>query len=372
MDRPGLSTVVTMNPNGSDVRWLGSIGAVTGLKYAYTLPGGASSMSCQLLTEPNQRPSAINVARKVRVYRGGSCVWEGKLAEPQQSASGWSISAVGIGALGANFQAHYTTWNADDPINQAISRGLPWINPGMSGISGLWLSQKEDDASQKISDFLGLLCTNGALTWYVDQSRTLRIIPIPTAPTRILVATDPAPRTVAADVNALYVRYQATADNTSSSSPSTAAATYGTVLAVNQASIDAHGEMEDYADLSSAGVMSSAAAQAAGQSALSKYVRATYSGPFTIRQGQWLTLGGSPIDIGAERGIPQVVQLQLIQAGYGGEVVPGPITFPVGSWEYDDTAQTATVSPLQSIASDLSSLLAAMFPAKPATDSSGG
>ena len=46
------------------------------------------------------------------------------------------------------------------------------------------------------------------------------------------------------------------------------------------------------------------------------------------------------------------------------------MTLPIGEYEYDDTAQTATISPLQSIASDLSSLLAAMFPAKPAADSS--
>jgi hypothetical protein len=359
-----------MNPDGTDVRWLGSIGAVADLKYAYTLPGGASSMSCTLLAEPNQRPSAINIARTVKIYRGGSCVWRGKLAEPQTSTTGWSISAIGVGALGANFVSHYSTWSADDPINQAIGRGLPWINPGLAGTPGLWLSQKEDDASQSVTDFLTLLCTNGALTWYVDQSGTLRIIPIPTTPTRILVSTEPASRTVVADVNSLFVRYQATADNTSSSSSSTAAAAFGTVLAVNQASIDAHGVMEAYADLSSVGVMSSTTAQNAGKAALAKYVRATYAGPFTIRQGQWLNLGGAPIDIGAERGIPQVAQLMLTVGGYGGEVVPGTPTFPLGQWEYDDTAQTASVTPFQSIASDLSSLLAAMFPAKPTTDTS--
>lgn len=357
-----------MNPDGSDVRWLGSIGAVTGIKRSYVLPGGDSAMSCQLLAEPNQRPSAINIARTVKVCRGGSVVWRGKLAEPQQSSSGWSISAVGRGVLGANYVSRYTTWNADDPVNQAIARGLPWINPGLTGTSGLWLSQKEDDASQTITDFLNLLCTNGALTWYVDQSGTLRIIPIPTAPTRILVATDPAPRTVAADINSLFVRYQITADNSSSSSSSTAAATFGTVQAVNQASINAHGAMEAYADLSSAGVMSSAAAQAAGQAALGRYRAVSYAGPFTIRQGQLLTLGGSAIDIGAERGVPQVCQLMLVNGSYGAEVVPGPVSFPVGTYEYDDTAQTATVTPFQSVQSDLSSLLAAMFPAKPTTD----
>ena len=89
---------------------------------------------------------------------------------------------------------------------------MPWINPGLSGISGLWLQQTQDDASQTITDFCNLLCTNGALTWYVDQQNVLRIIPIPTVPTRLLIATDPQARTVAADINGLWLRYQITSD----------------------------------------------------------------------------------------------------------------------------------------------------------------
>lgn len=372
MDRPGLSQVLTCLPNGTDVHWLGSLGTVTSLKYSWVLPGGDSAMSCLLQTEPNIRTSALNPGRTVKIFRGGSKIWTGKLAEPQPGTDGWAVSATGLGTLGANYVSHYTTWNADDPVNQAISRGLPWTNLGLAGTPGLWLSQKEDDGSQSISDFLNLLCTNGALTWYVDKGGVLRIIPIPTVPTRLLVSTTPAARTITADINTIFVRYQATADNTSSSSPSTAAATYGVVSASNAASIAAHGAMEAYADLSSAGVMSAAAAQAAGQAALAAYVRATYAGPFNIRQGQLLTMGGSPVDIGAERGIPQVCQLMLTDGPYGGETIPGPVTFPVGSYEVDETALTATVAPHQSIAADLSSLLAAMFPAKPTSTSTSG
>lgn len=304
----------------------------------------------------------------VKVYRGGSCLWTGKLSEPTPSAQGWNIAAIGIGALGNNLQAHYTSWTADNPINLAISRGLPWINNGLAGISGLWLSQQQDDASMTITDFLNLLCTNGALTWYVDGHNVLRVIPIPTTPTRILIATDPQARTVAADINSLWIRYQITGDQTGDSSGDAAAATYGTVEATNAASQAVHGVMESYEDLSSAGTISSSAAQQAGASVLAAYQRATYSGPFNIRQGQLLTMGGYPIDIGAERGIPQVCSVVLTDTGFGGEVVAGPVTFPVGQLEYDDDAQTAAVTPLQSVASDLSSLLAAMFP----TNASGG
>ena len=361
--------MVSTAPDGTDVRWLGSLGTVASLKTAYTLPGGASSMSCLLRTGQNSRPAALNPGRMIKVYRG-SCAWTGKLAEPQQSDGEWAISAVGTGALGANYRSHYTAWTADNPIDLAIGRGLPWTKPVLAGTPGLWLSQQEDDASQTITDFLNLLCTNGALTWYVDRGGVLRIIPIPTVPTRLLVCTTPAARTITADVNSLWVRYQVTADSTSGTS--SAAATYGVTTAVNAASVAAHGTMEDYQDLSSAGIIGATAAQQAASSALAAYQRATYAGPFTIRQGQLLTLGGYPVDIGAERGIPEVCQLLLTDGGYGGEVVAGPVTFPVGALAYDADAETAAVSPLQSVASDLGSLLAAMFPATPTSTATTG
>ena len=65
------------------------------------------------------------------------------------------------------------------------------------------------------------------MTWYVDQHNVLRIIPIPTVPTRLLIATKPQARTVAADINGLWLRYQITSDQTGTSSGTAAAATSG-------------------------------------------------------------------------------------------------------------------------------------------------
>ena len=90
--------------------------------------------------------------------------------------------------------------------------------------------------------------------------------------------------------------------------------------------------MESYQDLSSAALIGSSAATAAAKAVLAAYVRATYAGPFTVRQGQLLTMGGSPVDIGAERGVPGVCQLLLTDGGYGGEVIAGPVTFRSGQY----------------------------------------
>src|ERR1700693_6096537 len=100
---------MTTAPDGSDIRWLGSLGNVTNLTYSYTLPGGASAMSCLLQVEPNIRTTSLNPGRKVKIYRGVGCIWKGKLAEPQPSATGWAITAAGNGTLGNNFVCHYTS-----------------------------------------------------------------------------------------------------------------------------------------------------------------------------------------------------------------------------------------------------------------------
>ena len=190
-------------------------------------------MSCLLQTEPNTRPSALNPGRTVKIYRGGGAIWAGKLAEPQPGSDGWAITRPGVGTLGANYSAHYTTWNADNPINLAIGRGLPWINSGpRRGSPGCGCRRRKTTPRKRLQIF-STFCARTARspgTWTGPGS--LRIIPIPTVPTRLLVATTPAARTITADVNRLYVRYQATADNADTG----AAATYGVVSASNAAS----------------------------------------------------------------------------------------------------------------------------------------
>jgi hypothetical protein len=292
--------------------------------------------------------------------------------EPSPSPDGWQVKAHGTGTQGNDFMAYYTTWNANSPVNLAIVRGLPWQNPGINE-SQAYLSQQQDPASQSITDHLNLICTMGGQTWYVTTNTygdVLSVFPLPTVPSCILVATTPVARTIAADLDAAWVRYQITADpststasdGTTDTTSSTAAATYGTVEATLPQSIQAHGTMETYADLSSTtSIVGSSAAQAAGTGLLQQYVRANYAGPFTIAQGQLLTMGGAPMDIAMPPG-PVVAQLALTDFGYGGEVVPGPVMFLIGEYEYDDTAETANVTPFQSIASDFSSLVSAVYP----------
>jgi hypothetical protein len=104
--------------------------------------------------------------------------------------------------------------------------------------------------------------------------------------------------------------------------------------------------------------MSSSAAQQVGYSALALYTRASFAGPFTVSYGQLLNSGGAPVDIACDQA-SNVCRLVLTDFAYGGEVTPAPITFTVGAYSYDDFAQTATITPMQTLEMSLTSMLSA-------------
>lgn len=347
MPQKASSAVRTLRPDGTDPRWLGALGHVVQMQYGSTCPGGADQFSCLLQIPANYRTPALDPGRTVEVYRGGRRQWFGRLNEPTPGTAGWSITAVGSGTLASRYAAYYATWNLNDPVNQAISRGLPWRNPGIA--SG-WLSQQPDNASQTVADHLDMICGKSAQVWQVDRDNNLKVGAIPSVVDRLLVCTTPVARTIAADITTAWLKYTVADDGQGNT-------TYALTDSFSQDDINRHGATETYADLSSAGVMSAATAQGIGANALARYQRAAFSGPFTVRTGQYLTTGGVPVDLGTERA-GRVVRLLLSDAAYGGEQVTGEIAFTVGAYSYDDDSQTAQVTPLVSARSDFSGLLA--------------
>jgi hypothetical protein len=361
-------------------RWLGSIGHVSALKYSFTCPGGPDHMSCLLRLPPDYRTDALNPGRVVQVFRGANCVWEGKLDEPQPATEGWTVSAHGAGTYGADFTAIWSTWNADDPVNKAIGRGLRWANPGIGTPLGIYLAQQVDSGAQTVTAFLNLLCSGGALTWMVLPPGVtgipagpwaLQVFALPNdvygghqyPVGRLLISHSPVPRTLAADINTLILRYQKTPDIQATSTAQAQPATYGTVTVTQASSVAAHGPMEYYVDLSSAGVLTASQVTTIGNNILSKYVRASFAGPFTVGPGQLLNAGGFPVDLGCEKA-GTIVQLMVTDAPYGGEIAAGPLIFMAGQYEFDDDTDTATLTPLQGARQDIAALISAMYPGK--------
>lgn len=357
--------VRTTAVNGTRRQYLGTIGPVNGLVTSYAIPGGCEQMSCTLtpVNGTTYRSDALDPGRTVEVMLGGS-VWDGILDEPTEVDGGWSITAQGSGTMGSLYDADYTgSWSAavpDQVITDAISRGLPWITPSIGHPAGMFLGQPPDPASVKVDEMLNQLTSLGGMTWMVKHAprgNLPQVWPIATTPNRLLVTADTAPRTLGGDINALKLRYMVTAD-AGSGKP----ATFATTWCVDQASIDRHGRRETYYDLSSVGPMLLSAVQAIGNAVLSQYQRASFAGPFNVRSGQLLTLGGQPQDLGVffmgNEG-PMCCKLLLTDGAYGGEVQPGPVTFMVGGYSYDWDADVAQITPFQSLRQDFAALLAA-------------
>jgi len=362
---PGSSQVAVSAPGSSRLYWLGTLGQVTALTYSFACPGGADKMSCTVMVPAAYRTQLFNPGWTVRIFRGGHQVWDGKLDEPQPTAQGWNITATGTGNLGQNFAALYSgTWPSGEPdasVNAAIIRGLPWVNPGVGTPAGAWYGQAVDSGAQTITALLNLICTRGGLTWYVNSQPggeygdDLSVFPLPATADRLLVATTPVARTLGGDINTIFLRYQATADNENASPP--VAATYATTVTENTASIALHGAMETYVDLSDAGVMTAGQAQAVGNYVLDIYQRASFAGPFTARYGDLMNIGGQPVDPGTDQA-GTVCRLILTDFAYGGEVTPQfPVEFIVGAYQWDDMAETATITPYQTLNESLTGLL---------------
>jgi len=360
---PGSSQVSVAPPGSANWQWIGTLGQVTALSYGYICPGGCDQMTMTVMVPAAYRTQLFNPGWQVRITRGGHQVWDGKLDEPVPSAGGWTLTAVGTGNLGTNFLANYTdAWPGGEPdesVNNAISRGLPWVNPGIGSPSGMWLGQEVDTGAQTVTALLTLVCTRGGLTWYVNSQPggvigdNLSVFTLPATPTRLLVCTTPVARTLGGDINTIFIKYMTAADNATSG----AAAAYSLTSVQNAQDVAAHQATETYIDLSDVGVMSQAAAQAVGSSVLQIYQRASFAGPFTAAYGQLLTTGGQAIDPGTDQA-GTVVQLILTDFGYGGEVTPQfPVTFVVGAYSWDDFAQVATITPYQNVDQSLTGML---------------
>ena len=365
MPTPGVSQVLTTNIDGSQPIWLGTLGNMTGLVYSFACPGGCDQMSATLNVPASFKSAAIQAGRYAYVYRGGQVAWNGQLLEPEPTQGGWSLSAVGSGNFGTNYAAVYQTWNnnPDESVNNAINRGLPWNNPGIGSPSGMWLGQRVDPGAQTITDLLNLVCTRGGLVWLVSRRNDLTVVPLPTTVNRLLVSNTPVARTLGGYINTIWIRYPALDTQVSGLVQDM------TTSVVNQASVDTHGPLETFLDLSSAGlplrpvawfghilVLTEAQAQAVGNFVLQRYEGASFAGPFTVGPGQLLTTGGTPVDLGMQRA-GLVCQLILTDYGYGGEINNTPVEFLVGAYEYDDDAQVGTVTPFQNLRTDITSLL---------------
>jgi hypothetical protein len=304
------------------------------------------------MSDSAKRMAMIDPGRKIEIVRGLSTVWSGYLAEPTPTTDGWQLTGVGLGVQGANFRALLSGSDLNFPVNSAITRGLPWKNPG---ITTGWSVLPQDNGSFTVTDHLTNVTSKQGLTWSVSRNGTLSVYELPdatlstTVPTRIIVTDQPVTRTLFADITTIYVRYMTSDDSQGNQ-------TFATTSVKNAAAAAKHGVFEEYIDITSAGVTTETIAQAVVNELFKKYSRAAWNSAFTVSPGQVLNRGGTPIDLACERS-GEIYRVLMMDAPYGGEVNAGQVMFVGGQYQYDDDAQLAVITPYQSYKSDLATLL---------------
>lgn len=359
----GATQLVTSRVDGTGRYYLGRLGHIPDLKYSDSMPGGADQLTCTLQADPSWRHESLDPGRRLLAIRGASIAWEGSLTKPVPSDNGWAITGSGSGNWGSSYRANWSTaWTAAAVLDAAISRGLRWIRGSIA--AGTYLTEIHDSGSLSVTEFLNLITSPGSLTWRVRRTPgglELDVIPIPATPTRLLISNIPAARTIAGGfINSLWVRYQATADS------ATIPATYDLNSADDVYSIAKHDRLEEYWDISTAGVLDPGSSGALAVAALNKYTAASWADSFDVAPGQYLTMGGVPVDLGCENA-GEVARLILADGPYGGEIGPAPpVTFPVGRIDYNDATGGAQITPFQSSIADWSTLLSVLAPKAPA------
>jgi|SRR5215471_5387056 len=368
--RPGLTTLVTYRADGSQARSLAQLGHLTPAVYSYVIPGGCDALTSSFSKPPRYRTDALDPGRLLRAYRGGAVVWSGILDEPSPSDAGWSISAHGAGSYGNDWRAIWTgsfgTSTVDQVVNNAISRGLKWVNPGIGSPAGMWVGQSFDSGSQTVTDVLNNACSKGGLTWTVNTddsgNNVLNVVPRPSAANRLLIVGTPLARSAALGPTTLYVRYQSTGD--SGKTPAAYALTSVTTSAREQAGY----RVEDYMDLSSAGQQTATQAQAPASAVLQKFQRVAFTDAVTVGHGGLRNLGGTACDPGSYLdGNMTAMVCKLLLADYTpvGDTITGAPSILVGSYSWDDGAVQATITPSDSIRHDFSSLMQMIADTRP-------
>jgi hypothetical protein len=349
----------------------------------------------------------MDCGRRVQAYRGGSCIWDGILQEPTASATGWQITANGTGTEGANFAAYYTKWNTDQPLNDAIGRGLRWRNDGIGtppGIFGLNATNAQDSGSLTVQDFLNLLTTSGLLYWSIEPPMSVgipcepwvvRVRAYPTdisgnplsagvktpeqwniqewqridlkatlprlPPDLYIINTTPVSRTLNGTYNTLVCRYKATPDIPATSTLAAIAATYKTIIIDQPSAVAAQGRVEYFLDMTSNDVMTSQQVTQVGHSILARYVKLSFFNAYTVQPNRLITSGGEAVDLALDWS-GKMATVLVENAPLGGDTGSSPLTFFIADYVYDDDSATATITPFQSAGKDIASLIAEMYP----------
>lgn len=342
----GLS-IVTMTQAKAGATPLEAIGPVADLTYSHSWPGGCLTAQWSLGVPARFAHPALQPGRLVVIYDGPSITWAGVLREPERGDP-WTFTADGLQSMCANYVA--LSPNANTAVDGAISRGLPVYRDVTLPTPTL-----QPGAATTIADLLNQVALSQGSRWGVDHHRRIVMQPDPATAKYLLNMTDTFGRVLDGYATNVYVRYY-----DSSTTPPTETDVAGTAAAT---ATTPFGRIEAVQDITGDGPMTQAEAQqrVAGIATLIGQ-RLSFTGTLTIQPGQLLNAGGVPVRLATVRA-GQAVQLLGVQPDTAlGEVnYTGGVIVTLGQTTYHSSAGTLDIQPVQTVRSDLQSVMTAAF-----------
>lgn len=358
-----MAEVVAFGPTGIRY-WLSDIGDVSDLQWSTTWPGGCAEASWSMDLSPDAAHPALRNGAKVQILDGTVPVWTGRLSEPAHGEP-WTLNAKGPASLASNYlcldSGGNTTSVPQVAVDQAILRGLPWVDPG--GLSGAAFTASTTTVDlNTVSSLLDAYATSLGQRWGVFADGLLVVAADATAPTWHLDPVTALMGTADEDyVTDIYARYvSAVTAPTDGSQPVPTA--WAIAHVSDAAAADRYGRREASLDLTPLGRLTATAATNMAQGRLTLgAARIGFTEPLTVSRDELARPGGVP------GGFEQVRAGQVVRcfrvANSDGNVLPGTTQdILLGEVRYRDGDDSIYLAPVGLAPRSLADVIAAPAP----------
>lgn len=314
--------------------WLSTIAAWGELQWSHAADGGCKEASWRMDLPKTFTHTSLVRPAQVEIKAGSANVWQGFLSEPDMDDDA-TFTAQGLSALGKDYLCFdgslNTTSTPDTAVDQAISRGLPWVRRA-SLSSTAFAAGDQTDSLNYVGDLMGAWSDSVGKRWGVDADATVYAQADPTTPLwhlapgsgRLGLADDD----YASDI---YVRYLA------------AGAGYATATAGDSTSRTKFGRREFPVDATDKGLLSGAAASLLGSALLEKgKARQGYTNGVEVTKYQLTYPGGSP----AYLPFVKAGDLVRMHGVLSEQATPTPyVDWLIGETSYEAGSETITLTP---------------------------
>lgn len=349
----------------ADVRcdgvWLGSIGTVADLTWSsrWVRAGfsGCYEAAWTLDIDPNATPPYLERGAVVEIVESGIVLWAGILTEPERGEP-WRLHAFGYGAEAARYicldATAATTTRPRTAVDQAITRGLPWIRYAFTLSDDPFTASGAPTELKYLDKLLDAWTESAGYRWAVWADKEIVCATDPATPKWIL--TPGAGEMGVADdeyITHLYGRYVSAVDGATPPTPTE----WKTVLVGDAAAATRWGRVEAKIDWSKLGLMDATRAASLTQARFDRV---------GARMGWTNAVEGTAYTLAAAPGVPatlsqpragDLLRIHGVLNTQGDLAIGAAVDVVLGEVRYQDGAETVYLAPVGLVPRDFQGAL---------------